>query len=71
MLEQLRLLTVPIAVSIAFFDATFLVIAVALDFSQRDVLLGMSAGAASGFCILAAVVWQSARKSQLPLASEI
>jgi hypothetical protein len=60
MLQQLRQLTMPIAISIAFYDATFLVIADLLDFTQRDVLLGVTAGAASGVCVLAAVLWQVA-----------
>lgn len=62
MLQQLRQLTVPIAVSIAFFDATFLVIANLLNFSQHDVLLGLTAGGASGVCVLAAVICQAVWK---------
>jgi hypothetical protein len=70
MLQQLRQLTVPIATSIAFFDATFLVIADLLNFSQRDVLLGLTAGAASGLCVLAAVVWQAAQKPAVAILAD-
>jgi hypothetical protein len=70
MLQPLRQLTVPIGISIAFFDATFLVIADLLNFSQHDVLLGVTAGAASGVCVLAAVVWQAAM-GPAPLPSDI
>jgi hypothetical protein len=69
MLQQVRQLTLPIAISIAFFDGTFLAIAALLNFSQRDVMLGVTAGAASGVCVLAAVIWQASRKPE-PLPSE-
>jgi hypothetical protein len=70
MLQQVRQLTVPNAISIAFFDATFLAIANLLDFSQHDVMLGLSAGAASGMCVLAAVIWQGLCKPAQLLPSE-
>jgi hypothetical protein len=70
MLEQLRLLTLPTAISIAFFDATFLAIADLLDFSQHDVLLGVSAGGASGVCVLAAVVWQATREPAVAILAD-
>ena len=70
MLQQLRQLTVPIAISIAFFDATFLAIADLLNFSQHDVSLGLAAGGASGVCVLAAVVWQSVSKPAQPLPAK-
>jgi len=60
MLRQLHPLVVPTAISIAFFDATFFIIAHVFAFSGRDILLGVAAGAAGGMYVLAAVLWQRA-----------
>jgi hypothetical protein len=60
MLQQLRHLAVPIAISIAFFDATFFLIAGVFAFSGRDILLGVIGGAAGGLSVLMAVLWESA-----------
>jgi hypothetical protein len=62
MLRQLHMLTIPIAISIAFFDATFFVIAHVFSFSGREILLGVAAGAAGGMYVLVAVLWQGLRK---------
>lgn len=61
MLRQLHLLTIPTAISIAFFDATFFVIAHVFGFSGREILLGVVAGAAGGMYVLVAVFWQSVK----------
>jgi hypothetical protein len=61
MLRQLHPLTIPTAISIAFFDATFFIIAHVFAFSGRDILLGVVAGAAGGIYVLVAVLWQGAR----------
>ncbi len=61
MLRQLHLLTIPTAISIAFFDATFFLIADIFGFTAREVILGVIAGAAGGMSVLAANLWQSAR----------
>lgn len=58
MLRQLHLLTIPTAVSIAFFDATFFIIARVFGFSGREIVLGVVAGAVGGVCVLAAVLWR-------------
>jgi hypothetical protein len=74
MLRQLQDLTIPAAVSIAFFDATFLAIAQVWQFSGREIALGVAAGAAGGLFVLAAILLQSMRSgsghttaAQLPL----
>jgi hypothetical protein len=61
MLRHLPMFTIPTAISIAFFDATYFAIAAAFGFSGRDVVLGVVAGAAGGMCVLMAVLWQAAR----------
>jgi hypothetical protein len=61
MLRQLQELTVPAAVSISFFDATFLAIADLWHFSAREITLGIAAGAAGGLCVLGVVLLQGAR----------
>jgi len=58
MLRQLHLLTIPTAISIAFFDATFFIIAHVFGFSGREIVLGVIAGAVGGVYVLAAVLWR-------------
>jgi hypothetical protein len=58
MLRQLHLLTIPTAISIAFFDATFFIIARVFGFSGREIVLGVIAGAFGGFYVLVAVLWR-------------
>jgi len=61
MLEQLNRMTLPAAVSIASFDATFFIAADLFELTAREMLLGIVAGAVGGVSVLAAVLWQSAR----------
>jgi len=61
MLRQLQEFTIPAAVSIAFFDATFLAIAHVWHFSGREIALGIAAGAAGGVSVLGAVLLHAAR----------
>ncbi len=61
MLRQLQELTIPAAVSIAFFDATFLAIAHVWQFSGREIALGVTAGATGGLYVLTAILLQSMR----------
>ncbi len=63
MLRQLPLFTLPTAISIACFDATFFIIADIFGFSGREVCLGVVAGAAGGVFVLGAVLWQAARQA--------
>ena len=62
MLRQLHLLTIPSAISIAFFDATFFIIAHAFAFSGREIVLGVAAGAVGGIYVLVAVLWHGRAK---------
>jgi len=62
MLRQLSQLTLPIAISIASFEATFFVGGSILGLTEREVVLGILAGAAGGLSVIIAVLWQSARK---------
>jgi len=61
MLRQLNLLTLPTAVSIASFDATFFVLANLYGLTGRDIALGVIAAGAGGLSVLIGVLWQSAR----------
>jgi len=61
MLRQLQELTIPTAVSISFFDATFLAIADMWHFSAREITLGIAAGAAGGLFVFGAVLLQAIR----------
>jgi hypothetical protein len=71
MLRQLHQLTIPTAISIAFFDATFLIVAHAFAFTGREVLLGIVAGAAGGTYVLAAMLWQGATKTAGKIAAAV
>lgn len=61
MLQQLHRFTIPTAISIAFFDATFLSIAVVFGLTGSEILLGFIAGTAGGMSVLVAALWASAR----------
>ncbi len=69
MLQQLNRLTLPAAISIASFDATFFVVAQIVGMTGREVVLGVVAGAVGGLSVLAAVLWQSARHVGAPAAN--
>lgn len=64
MLRQLQEFTIPAAVSIAFFDATFLAIAHVCQFSGQEIALGVASGAAGGLFVLGAVLLQSLRSER-------
>jgi len=63
-LRHFNLLTVPTAISIAFFDATFFVVAQIFSFTGRELLLGVVAGGAGGLYVLAAALWQGTRQAR-------
>ena len=69
MLRQLNLFTIPTAISIASFDATFFVFASIFGLTERELLLGVTAGAAGGLSVLGAVLRQSARKVRTQAAN--
>ncbi len=69
MLRQLNLLTFPTAISIASFDATFFVFASIFSLTERELFLGVTAGAAGGLSVLGALLWQSARKVRTQAAN--
>jgi hypothetical protein len=62
MLQQLNWLTLPTAISIASFDATFFVTAQIFGLTEREIVLGVAAGAVGGLTVLVAILWQSTRK---------
>jgi len=68
MLRQLHQHTIPTAISSAFFEATFFVIARSLAFSGREIVLGVIAGAIGGICVLVAVLWQGWAKAPVTVA---
>jgi hypothetical protein len=68
MLEQLNRLTLPTAISIASFEATFFVSSRLFDLSEREVIVGVFAAAAGGLSVLATVLWQSAMKRAAKIA---
>jgi len=70
MLRELNLLTFPTAISIASFDATFFLCASIFGLTERELILGITAGAAGGLSVLGALLWQSARKVRTRAASE-
>ncbi len=71
MLRQLHLLTIPTAISIAFFDATFFIIARLFGFSGREIVLGVIAGAVGGIYVLAAVLCRGLGNGQDKLPDQL
>jgi hypothetical protein len=69
MLQQLNSLALPTAISIASFDATFFIAAQMFDLTEREILLGVVAGAVGGLTVLVAVLWQSAKNSARNVAT--
>jgi hypothetical protein len=61
MLKELNRLTLPVAISIASFDGTYFIAAGFFELTQREMILGLVAGAVSGLAVLAAVLVQSVR----------
>jgi hypothetical protein len=62
-------LAVPIAISIAFFDAGFLVAAHFFKMPGPEIVIGMVSGACGGSCVLAAALWKRAKLSRAALKS--
>lgn len=62
MLRQLNQFTLPTAISITAFDATFFVVANIAGLNAREVTLGVIAGSVSGVSVLVSVLWRSARR---------
>jgi hypothetical protein len=60
--EQLNRLTLPTAISIASFEATFFVAGRVVGLSEREVVLGVLAAAAGGISVLGTVLWQATRR---------
>ena len=71
MLRQLHLLTIPTAISIAFFDATFFIIARVFGFSGREIVLGVIAGAVGGIYVLVAVLWRGSGRARGGLPGQV
>jgi hypothetical protein len=69
MLRELNRLTLPAAISIASFDATYFIAAGFFELTQREMLLGLVAGAVGGLAVLGAVLWQSTRHDAPPVVS--
>jgi hypothetical protein len=68
-LRRLDGLVVAIGVSVAFFNAGFFVTASYFGLTDREVLVGVLAGAVSGLCVLGAVGFRGAPWStQEPLS---
>jgi hypothetical protein len=61
MLRHFHQLVIPASISIAFFDATFLVFARLFSFNGTEVLMGVAAGAGGGLYVLGAILWQAQR----------
>jgi len=71
MLKELNRLTLPAAISIASFDATYFIAADIFELTQREMLLGIVAGAVGGLAVLAAVLWQSTRNMAAPVDPQV
>jgi hypothetical protein len=69
MLRQLKSHSARIVIGASFFTFGFFVAARALDLTERDIVVGLLAGAIGGITMLVAVIREERSHSHSPLAS--
>ena len=69
MLRQLKNHSARIVIGASFFIFGFFVAARALDLTERDIVVGLLAGAIGGITMLVAVIREERSHSHSPLAS--
>ena len=70
MFRELHLLAIPIAVSVAFYDAGFLVAAHIFEMTGPEIVIGVASGACVGICVLAVALWKRVKSSSAKLETE-
>jgi hypothetical protein len=63
MLARVRVHTVPITIGVSFFVFGFFVTANMLRLSEREIVIGLIAGAIGGLTTLIAMLWQERKSS--------
>ena len=66
MLQQLKDNTVPITIGVSFYLFGFFVMANVLDLSDREIVIGLIAGAVGGLTTLVAMLWPERTARRLP-----
>jgi hypothetical protein len=61
MFPSLQQRATPIVITVAFYVSGFFMVANVLTLSGSDVVLGLSAGAIGGLCVLMAALWREKR----------
>jgi hypothetical protein len=57
MTQKLHSQSIPIALAVTFFTVGFFLVSNALGLTEREIALGLIAGAAGGLSVLVAVLW--------------
>jgi hypothetical protein len=65
MMQKLQNHSIPIALAVTFFIVGFFLVSNVLGLTEREIALGLIAGAAGGLSVLVAVLW-SDRKLAAP-----
>jgi hypothetical protein len=57
MTQKLQSHSIPIALAVTFFTVGFFLVSNVLGLTEREIVLGLIAGAAGGLSVLVAVLW--------------
>jgi hypothetical protein len=70
MTQKLQNHSTPIALAVTFFTVGFFLVSNVLGLTEREIVLGLVAGAAGGLSVLVAVLWNDSKfaASVSPLA---
>ncbi|MGH6769962.1 MAG: hypothetical protein ACRECO_13180 [Xanthobacteraceae bacterium] len=69
MLAHVKKNTVPITIGVSFFVFGFFVTANVLNLSEREVVIGLIAGAVGGTTTLVSMLWQERKDAQEPASA--
>jgi hypothetical protein len=66
MLAHVKKNTVPITIGVSFFVFGFFVTANVLNLSEREIVIGLIAGAVGGMTTLLSMLWQERKDEEAP-----
>lgn len=69
MLRRIQDLSIPIVIAVTFFLVGFFCVCNVVTLSDREIVLGLVAGAIGGLSVLGAVLWSAPQDKLQPKAS--
>jgi hypothetical protein len=69
MLAHIKKNTVPITIGVSFFLFGFFVMANVLNLSDREIIIGLIAGAVGGMTTLVSMLWQERKGARGPVSA--